>query len=203
MQITEEQLVKIVGKSKYAKDLAEVIEKVLEKYQINTQLRVCHFLAQVGHESGGFNTMLENLNYSADGLQKIFKKYFPDATAAAAYARNPEKIANKVYGGRMGNGPEASGEGWKFRGRGFIQLTGKDNYTKFAAAIGKSLDDTVKYLETVEGGIESAAWFWNSRNINAKADADDLTAVTKLVNGGTHGIDDRKKKLEAAKAVIV
>lgn len=203
MQVTEEQLLKIVGKSKYAKDLAAVLGKVLEKYQINTKLRVCHFLAQVAHESGGFNTMVENLNYSADGLQKIFGKYFPDATSAAAYARNQEKIANKVYGGRMGNGPEASGDGWKYKGRGFIQLTGKDNYTKFSASIGKTLDETVKYLETVEGGLESAAWFWNSRNINAKADADDLTAVTKLVNGGTHGIDDRKKKLEAAKAVIV
>ena len=180
-------------------DVQSHLDAILNKYQINTELRICHFLAQVMHESGDFVHMAENLNYSADGLQKIFKKYFPDVTTANAYARNPEKIANKVYGGRMGNGPEASGDGWKYKGRGFIQLTGKENYTKFAAAIGKSLDETVKYLETVEGALESAAWYWNSRNINTKADANDITAVTKLINGGTIGLEDRRHKFEEAK----
>ena len=192
---------KLITSQKRAADVQPVLEKVLNKYSINTKLRVAHFLAQVMHESGEFAHMVENLNYSAEGLLKIFPKYFTAETATSC-ARNPEKIANKVYAGRMGNDDTDSGDGWKYRGRGFIQLTGKDNYTKFAKAIDKSLTDTVKYLETVEGALESAAWFWNSRNINAKADADDITAVTKLVNGGTHGLDDRKEKLEKIKKCL-
>jgi len=156
----------------------------------------------VMHECAGFGVMTENLNYSADGLLKIFPKYF-NAESAASHARNPQMIASRVYANRLGNGDVASSDGWNYRGRGFIQLTGKENYTKFAAAVGKSLPDTVKYLETVEGALASAAWFWKTRNINAKADADDVTGVTKLVNGGTIGLDDRKHKLQIAKSVLI
>jgi len=182
-------------------DVQSHLDEILNKYQINTKLRIAHFLAQVMHESGDFAHMAENLNYSADGLMKIFPKYF-NTDSAASHARNPQMIANRVYSNRLGNGDVASSDGWNYRGRGFIQLTGKENYTKFAKAIGKSLQETVKYLETAPGALESAAWYWNSRNINAKADADDITAVTKLVNGGTIGLEDRKHKLELAKSCL-
>ena len=182
-------------------DVQSHLDEILNKYQINTKLRIAHFLAQVMHESGDFAHMAENLNYSADGLMKTFPKYF-NADNAASHARNPQMIANRVYSNRMGNSDVASNDGWSYRGRGFIQLTGKENYTKFAKAIGKSLEETVKYLETAPGALESAAWYWNSRNINAKADADDITAVTKLVNGGTIGLEDRKHKLALAKSCL-
>jgi putative chitinase len=182
-------------------DVQSHLDVILNKYQINTKLRIAHFLAQVMHESGDFAHMAENLNYSADGLMKIFPKYF-NTDSAASHARNPQMIANRVYSNRLGNGDVASSDGWNYRGRGFIQLTGKENYTKFAKAIGKSLQETVKYLETAPGALESAAWYWNSRNINAKADADDITAVTQLVNGGTIGLEDRKHKLELAKSCL-
>ena len=171
------------------------IPTVMEKFQINTPLRLAHFLAQCGHESGGFKATQENLNYSADGLKKIFPKYFP-GNLAESYARNPEKIASKVYGGRMGNGGEETKEGYKFRGRGYIQLTGKDNYSSFAKSIG---EDTVANPDLVASkyALASAGWFFSKNGLNAIADkgADDatVTAVTKRVNGGTIGLPDRIK----------
>lgn len=171
------------------------IPTVMEKFQINTPLRLAHFLAQCGHESGGFRAVQENLNYSADGLKKIFPKYFP-GNLAESYARNPEKIASKVYGGRMGNGDETTKEGFKFRGRGYIQLTGKSNYTAFANAIG---EDTVSNPDLVatKYPLASAAWFFWKNGLNSIADkgADPatVTAVTKRVNGGTIGLADRIK----------
>lgn len=171
------------------------IPTVMEKFSINTPLRLAHFLAQCGHESGGFKAIQENLNYSADGLKKIFPKYFP-GNLAESYARNPEKIASKVYGGRMGNGGEETKEGFKFRGRGYIQLTGKDNYTAFAKSIG---EDTVANPDLVatKYPLASAAWFFSKNGLNAIADrgADDatVTTVTKRVNGGTIGLADRIK----------
>ena len=171
------------------------IPTVMEKFQINTPLRLAHFLAQCGHESGGFKATQENLNYSADGLKKIFPKYFP-GNISESYARNPEKIASKVYGGRMGNGGEETKEGYKFRGRGYIQLTGKENYTSFAKSIG---EDTVANPDLVatKYALASAGWFFSKNGLNAISDkgADDatVTAVTKRVNGGTIGLHDRIK----------
>ena len=171
------------------------IPTVMEKFQINTPLRLAHFLAQCGHESGNFRAVQENLNYSADGLKRIFPKYFP-GNLAESYARNPEKIASKVYGGRMGNGDESTKEGFKFRGRGYIQLTGKANYTAFAKAIG---EDTVSNPDLVatKYPLASAAWFFSKNGLNSIADrgADSatVTAVTKRVNGGTMGLADRIK----------
>jgi putative chitinase len=171
------------------------IPTVMEKFQINTPLRLAHFLAQCGHESGNFKAVQENLNYSADGLKKIFPKYFP-GTLSESYARNPEKIASKVYGGRMGNGDESTKEGFKFRGRGYIQLTGKSNYTAFAKSIG---EDTVSNPDLVatKYPLASAAWFFSKNGLNSIADkgADSatVTAVTKRVNGGTIGLVDRIK----------
>lgn len=172
------------------------IPEVAEKFAINTPLRLAHFLSQCGHESGNFRVVNENLNYGAKGLLGLFKKYFPDEAKAKLYERKPEKIANLIYGGRMGNGPEASGDGWKHRGRGFIQLTGKDNYTAFGKAIGVDILANPDLVAT-KYPLLSAAWYWNSRKLNAVADqgATDavVTKVTKLVNGGTIGLADRIK----------
>jgi putative chitinase len=173
-----------------------MIPEVASKFEINTPLRLAHFLAQCGHESGGFRLTQENLNYSAKGLNGIFKKYFPTLDSAVPYERKPEKIANKVYGGRMGNGAEASGEGWKFHGRGFIQLTGKDNYTAFTKSIG---EDCIANPDLVASkyALASAAWFFNKNGLHKMADggANDatVTSITKRVNGGTIGLPDRIK----------
>ena len=169
---------------------------VIGKFELNTPLRLAHFLAQCGHESGGFKIAAENLNYSAKGLNGIFKKYFPTLDAALAYERKPEKIANKVYASRMGNGNEASGDGFKFRGRGFIQLTGRDNYTAFGKSIGVDIANNPDLVGT-EYKLLSAAWFWSKNGLNKLADggASDsvVTSITKRVNGGTIGLADRIK----------
>ena len=174
----------------------QMIPDTAAKFEINTPLRLAHFLAQCGHESGGFKATQENLNYSAKGLAGIFKKYFPTEAAAAPYARQPQKIASKVYGGRMGNGPESTGEGYKFRGRGYIQLTGKENYTAFGKSIG---EDMVANPDMVAStyALLSAAWFFSKNGLHKIADegASDLvvTKITKRVNGGTIGLPDRIK----------
>jgi putative chitinase len=166
------------------------------KFGITTNLRLAHFLAQCAHESGDFKAITENLNYSADGLVKIFGKYF-NSTTAASYARNPEKIASRVYASRMGNGDEASKEGWNYRGRGYIQLTGKSNYSSFAKFIG---EDTIANPDLVatKYPLASAAFFFNNNglwSICDKGDSNDtVLAVTKRVNGGTHGLADRQAK---------
>ena len=172
------------------------IPETAKKFNITNNLRLAHFLAQCGHESGGFRAVQENLNYSAKGLATTFKKYFLTEAAAAPYARNPQKIASKVYGGRMGNGPESTGDGFKFRGRGYIQLTGKDNYTNFAKFIG---EDTVSNPDLVatKYPLASAAFFFDSNKLwticDKGADNATVTAVTKRVNGGTIGLADRIK----------
>jgi putative chitinase len=172
------------------------IPEVASKFGINTPLRVAHFLAQCGHESGGFRVTSENLNYSAKGLAGIFKKYFPTEAAATPYARQPQKIANKVYANRMANGSEASGDGYKFRGRGYIQLTGRDNYTQFGKAIGEDIASNPDKVSS-QYALLSAAWFWSKNGLNKLADggATDttVTSITKRVNGGTIGLADRIK----------
>jgi len=181
-----------------------MIPDTAAKFNITTPLRLAHFLAQCGHESGGFRAVQENLNYSADGLVKIFGKYF-NATTAAGYARNPEKIASKVYASRMGNGDEASKEGWKFRGRGYIQLTGKSNYTNFTKFIGEDCIANPDLVAT-KYRLASAAFFFNSNNLWALCDkgADDqaVTGVTKRVNGGTIGLADRIKHFKEYYALL-
>lgn len=172
--------------------------KAARDYFKLTNNQAAHFFGQCAHESGGFKVFSENLNYSAQGLQGIFKKYFPNAAVAAQYARKPEKIANKVYGNRMGNGPESSGDGWKYRGRGPIQLTGKDNYTAFAKDIGRPDVLTNPDIVVGELAFESALWFFRKNGLLAIADKGVtdavITQITKRVNGGTHGLDDRLKK---------
>jgi putative chitinase len=173
-----------------------MIPDTAAKFGIDTPLRLAHFLAQCGHESGGFRLTQENLNYSAKGLNGIFKKYFPTEASAAPYNRNPQKIANKVYSNRMGNGTEVSGDGYKFRGRGYIQLTGKDNYTAFGKSIG--VDMTINPdLVASQYALLSAAWFFTKNGLHKIADegATDavVTKITKRVNGGTIGLPDRIK----------
>jgi putative chitinase len=169
------------------------IPDTASKFGIDTPLKLAHFLAQCGHESGGFRLTQENLNYSAQGLKNIFPKYFP-GNLSESYARNPQKIASKVYGGRMGNGPESTGEGYKFRGRGYIQLTGKDNYTAFGKAINEDILSNPDLVST-KYPLLSAAWFFSKNCLKRCVDASDatVTSVTKCVNGGTIGLPDRLK----------
>ena len=169
------------------------IPETAAKFGIDTPLKLAHFLAQCGHESGGFKLTQENLNYSAQGLKNIFPKYFP-GNLSESYARNPQKIASKVYGGRMGNGPESTGEGFKFRGRGYIQLTGKDNYTAFGKAINEDVISNPDLVST-KYPLLSAAWFFSKNCLKRCVDATDatVTSVTKCVNGGTIGLPDRLK----------
>ena len=173
-----------------------MIPAVAQKFQIDSALRLAHFLAQCGHESGGFRLTKENLNYSAKGLNGIFKKYFPTLESALPYERKPEKIANKVYGGRMGNGPESSGEGAKFCGRGYIQLTGKDNYTAFGKSIGEDVCANPQVVAE-KYALLSAAWFFSKNGLHKMADGGTtdavVTSITKRVNGGTIGLVDRIK----------
>lgn len=199
---TQEQLAECVPKNPAPEDLFQALSDVLPKYEITSVNRVAAFLAQCGHESADFTALKENLNYSAAGLHKTFRKYFPTLESAEPYSRQPEKIANKVYGGRMGNGPEASGDGYKYRGRGAIQLTGHDNYQTFADSIGKSIDDAVAYCETLDGAIESACWFWQQHDLNPLADAADTKLLTKRINGGQAGLKDRQTRFQKALNVL-
>lgn len=170
------------------------IPDVINKFNINTPVSLAHFLSQCAHESGGFKVATENLNYSKDGLMKIFRKYFPTEQLAIQYARQPEKIANRVYGSRMGNGNEASGDGWKYRGRGYIQLTGKDNYTSFDKLVA---DDIIANPDLVatKYPLMSAAWFFSKNCLGKCTDSSDktVTNVTRCVNGGENGLADRLK----------
>ena len=177
----------------------------ITKFELNTPLRLAHFLAQAGHESGGFKALNENLNYGAKGLLGIFKKYFPTEALAKQYERKPEKIANRVYGGRMGNGPEVTGEGYKYRGRGYIQLTGKDNYKAFDAIVAESIIDNPDLVAT-KYPLLSAAWFFYKNGLHKLADggATDavVTSITKRVNGGTIGLADRIKHFKEYHALL-
>lgn len=205
--ITLAQFKKFAPNSKYQQQWYDTLfgpqtelggKSLLEEYEINTPKRVAAFLAQCAHESGGFVFVTENLNYNASGLMRVFPKYFPDMATAKQYERNPKKIASRVYASRMGNGNEESSEGWKFRGRGILQLTGKDNYFWFAASLEITPEQAVDYLETFEGAAQSACWFWETNKLNALADAGDIKGMTKRINGGFIGLADREHHYEMA-----
>jgi putative chitinase len=182
-----------------------MLPETIEKFELNTSLRLAHFLAQAGHESGGFKAVNENLNYGAKGLRGIFGKYFPTDAKAALYERKPEKIANLVYGGRMGNGAEATGEGYKFRGRGYIQLTGKDNYSAFDKVVEENLIEQPDLVAT-KYPLLSAAWFFHKNGLHKLADGGAteavVTTITKRVNGGTIGLPDRIKHFNEYHALL-
>lgn len=203
LNLSAEQLFAILPNNKEIKAWHDAMVKILPKYEITSKIRIAAFLSQTGHESLDYTILSENLNYSAKGLNTVFSKYFKNAGRDAnLYARQPEKIANIVYANRLGNGDTASGDGWKYRGRGIIQLTGYSNYKAFADYIDKTVEETIQYVQTKEGALESAAWFWNSRNINKVADTGDVVAVTRLINGGTHGLTDRTKRYNNALKVL-
>ena len=195
---TREQLKEMIPRNPYVSQWYEAISSILPEYEINTPQRVAAFLAQCAHESGGFVFLKENLNYKAPSLRKVFPKYFSDDATAATYANKPEKIANRVYANRMGNGDESSGDGWRYCGRGLIQLTGKDNYTFFAASLDIPVEEASEYLQTFEGAVQSACFFWEQNNLNKWADAGDILTLTKRINGGTIGLEDRIKHYEHA-----
>lgn len=201
MELTYAQLAQIIPKNPYIKNWHHALEQLLPDYEINTPQRMAAFLAQCAHESGGFIAIKENLNYRWQSLRKIFPKYFPTDELAQDYASRPNKaeaIANRVYANRMGNGPEDSGDGYRYCGRGLIQLTGKDNYSWFAASLQISPEEASQYMETFEGAAQSACWFWETNGLNKWADQGDILTLTKRINGGTIGLEDRKRHYEHA-----
>lgn len=182
---------------------AEPLNINMASHEINTPLRVANFIAQIAHESGSLNYNTENLNYSAQALQAVFGKYFPTAEMANEYARKPEQIANIVYANRMGNGDTASGDGWKYRGRGLIQLTGKYNYQECGNGLNLDLVDHPDQLaNNPNTAVLGAIWYWNSRNLNMYADQDNIRTITQLINGGYNGLADREAFLARAKQVL-
>jgi putative chitinase len=201
MTLTKEQIVHILHGNADAAAWADAAMEILPKYEINTPNRIAGFFAQTCHESMNFSALSENLSYRAETLEKLFSKYFSKAGRNAAdYSKQPEKIANIIYGGRMGNVQE--GDGYRFRGRGVIQLTGRDNYTAFGKSVGMSPEQVIDYVQTKKGALESACWYWASRKINAACDNSDIVLMTKLVNGGTNGLEDRRKHYEQALKVL-
>ena len=195
--LTQAILKKVFPKAKTPKKLFDAMDELFPKYSVDTPERIAGFLAQCGHESGGFRFVEENLNYSAKALDSVFGKYFKNGGRdAKKYARKPEKIANVVYGNRMGNGDEDSGDGWQFKGRGYIQLTGRNNYTSFAESVDMDLDECIDYLKTPKGALESALWFWDTNKLNKYCDKHDVKGMTKRVNGGYNGLEDREEKWE-------
>jgi putative chitinase len=199
---TKEQLSSVIGNNPNLDGWYDALFSVLPEYEIDSPQRVAAFIAQCTHESGGFKRLKENLNYKWESLRKVFPKYFPTDDLAQEYAHKQEQIANRVYGGRMGNGDESSGDGFRYCGRGLIQLTGKNNYTKFAESIGMSVEEVPALLETFEGAVKSACWFWKTNNLNQYADAGDILTMTKRINGGTIGLEDRIKHYNHALEVF-
>ena len=204
-QLSYSELQQLIPKNPYIKQWHSALAQLLPDYEINTPQRIAAFIAQCAHESAGFTALRENLNYRAPTLRKVFPKYFPDDQTAQHYANLPNKqaaIANRVYANRMGNGPETSGDGYRYCGRGLIQLTGKDNYSWFAASLGISVEEAAQYLETFEGAAQSACWFWETNKLNQWADSGDILTLTKRINGGTIGLEDRIKHYNHALHVL-
>lgn len=205
MELTKDQLKKLLPKNPYIDYWYNALSQLLPDYEINTPQRIAAFIAQCAHESGNFMILQENLNYRPATLRKIFPKYFPTDEIANDYCSRPNKqeaIANKVYANRMGNGDEASGDGFRYRGRGLIQLTGKDNYTFFAGSLGISVEEAAEYMGTFEGACQSACFFWEQNKLNQWADKGDIVTLSKRINGGTIGLEDRIKHYEHALHVL-
>jgi len=201
MPVTAAQLKALMPLTTRAEEFAGPLNAAMFHVEINTPLREAMFLAQIAHESGEIRHLVENLNYSAAGLKKTFGKYFT-AQTAATYERQPERIANRVYAGRLGNGDEASGDGWRYRGRGLIQLTGRKNYADCAKVLNIDLVASPAMLEMAEFAAQSAAWFWRERQLNKLADDGDLEAVTRKINGGLNGFDARQVYYAHARAIL-
>jgi putative chitinase len=190
------------GNPPYAEQWYDALCQILPDYEIDTPQRLAAFLAQTAHESGGYRAIKENLNYRAESLMRTWPRHFPTMEIANQYARQPERIANRAYGNRMGNGPEESGDGWRYAGKGLIQLTGKDNYTRYAQSLEISVEEAAEHLTTFEGAVQSACWFWETNNLNQWADKGDILTLTKRINGGTIGLEDRIKHYNHAVHVL-
>ena len=201
MQITQDQLAQILPGNAYIEHWTDALNKILPDYDITTPQRVAAFLAQTAHESGGYTALHENLNYQAASLCRVWPTHFT-AAIADQYAHNPERIANRAYAGRMGNGDEASGDGWNFCGRGLLQVTGRVNYQAFADSVQMNIMDVPAFLQTFEGAVQSACWFWENNNLNSYADSGDFVTMTKKINGGTLGLDDRQHRYLQAMQVF-
>lgn len=206
-EFKEEHLAAMIPTNKSVSSWYKAMMEIFPKYEINTPNRIAGFVAQCAHESNNFNNLEENLNYKEETLLKVFGRYFGPAPKrnAKEYARNPEKIANYVYmdefrSSKMGNVKE--GDGWRFRGRGLKQLTGRENYTNFGKTVGMTAEEAAEYVATEKGAIESACWFWNAKKLNAIADSGDIVKMTKIINGGDIGLADRKARWEKALAVL-
>jgi len=193
----------ILQNNPYSEHWHEALCKILPDYDINTPERVACFMGQTMVESAGYKAIIENLNYKPETLMKVWPHYFPTAEIAQQYGHHPEQIANRAYANRMGNGPEESGDGWKFCGRGLIQITGKDNYTRFAESIDTPLEDVPEFLTTFEGCVQSACWFWEANNLNALADNGDVLGLTKKINGGTLGLAERQQHTGNAHQILM
>ena len=208
--LTLNQLKQLLPGNKYVEHWHHALEQLLPEYEINTNKRIASFIAQCAHESGNFTALKENLNYKPATLRKLFGKYFETDEIAQAYCAKPNKqvaIANRIYGGRMGNGDESTGDAARWIGRGLIQLTGRANYQKFADSIevdGRPLkiDEVPEYLETFEGASQSACWYWESNNLNRFADQGDIKGLTRAINGGYIGLEDRIKHYEHALHIL-
>ena len=201
MELTKEQLKQLLPKNPYIDHWFHALSQLLPDYEINTPKRIAAFMAQCAHESGSFTSLKENLNYKPASLRKLFGKYFPTDELAEEYCSKPNKqeaIASRIYANRMGNGPEESGDGYKYCGRGLIQLTGKSNYVAFADSLEITPEEASEYLATFEGAAQSACWFWETNNLNALSDIGDILTMTKRINGGTIGLEDRIKHYEEA-----
>jgi putative chitinase len=205
MELTLDQLKQLLPRNPHVDHWHHALAQLLPDYEIDTPQRIAAFIAQCSHESAGFTALKENLNYKAATLRKIFPKYFPDDAIANHYASLPNKqeaIANRCYASRMGNGDEASGDGFRYCGRGLIQLTGKTNYQAFADSLEMAVEDVPEYLATFEGAAQSACWFWESNNLNRFADSGDIKGLTRAINGGYIGLEDRIKHYEHALHVL-
>lgn len=209
--LTQSQLKEMIPRNKHVSYWHHALEQLLPDYDINTPKRIAAFVAQCAHESAEFTVLQENLNYKTATLRRLFPKYFPTDELAEQYASRPNKqqaIANRIYASRMGNGDESSGDGFRFRGRGLIQLTGRSNYQNFADSIevdGRPLniDEVPEYLETFEGAAQSACWFWETNKLSEIADKDDILTLTKKINGGTIGLNDRIKHYNHALSIMM
>jgi len=202
MPITPQQLSQLIPGNRYVDQWCEALNKILPDYEINTLQREAAFIAQCAHESAGFTALQENLNYKAESLMRVWPRYFPTMEIANQYAHHPEQIANRAYANRMGNGDEASGDGWKFRGRGLIQLTGRANYTAFGTTVNMTPDQVIEYVQTFDGAVQTACWFWNTNNLNQYADVNNIKTITQRINGGLNGLDDRIAKYNLAQQVL-
>ena len=201
-EFTQDQLARLIPGNPYVDHWYEVICRILPDYEITSKVRLAAFIAQCSHESNNFTAVKENLNYRWESLRRVFPKYFPTDAIAKQYAQQPEKIANRVYANRMGNGPESSGDGYRYCGRGLIQLTGKNNYQAFADSIDTPLEEITEFLGTFEGCVQSACWFWEANNLNTLADNRDIITISRRINGGDIGLDDRIAKYNNALRVL-